>query len=184
MMKNIHSYKYFLGVPYYSHDENMWIVTRYSDVKKLVGDKRLSNNLFPKIISCYNNSELPPIEKIKMLWLNSMDPPDHKIPRNSFDYLVSKDNVTKYEGLIKNIAFSLISSIKLEKGFDLISKFAEPFPLKVIMSLFKLDNNDYRELKTLLEDFTLFTSKNTIKEDLDRSNKATETLFDYFDKLI
>ena len=181
---NSNLYKYTLRDPYFSNKENMWIITRYKDVKQLIHGESLSNNLFVEKITDYTENNLSPIEKIKMLWLNTFDLPEHSIPRRAFDDLFSKKQINLYKDAINDLASQTASSLATLKEFDLIKRYAIPLPIKIIMHIFDIDNDDYSIIKSLLNDFTLFTSNSPSDPTLERANKAADTLYHYFKKLI
>ena len=181
---NKNSYNYPLSNPYFCNEENMWIITRYTDVKKLIHNKKLSNNLFINKITDFNNPQISPIEKIKMLWLNTFDFPEHSNPRKVFDDLLSKKQIDLYKADICDLALKQATSISTLEEFDVINKYAIPLPLKIIMHILEIDNNDYSFIKSLLFDFTLFTSNTSLNTDLEKANNAAKSLYNYFQKLI
>ena len=121
---NTNLYNYTLNNPYFSDEENMWVITRYKDVKQLLHSELLSNNLYITKIKHFNELDCPAIDKIKMLWLNSFDLPEHRKPRKVFDALLSNKQIHIYKEEINNIALREATSLSNLKEFDLIEKYA------------------------------------------------------------
>tara|TARA_B100001250_G_scaffold36374_1_gene29170 strand:+ start:1679 stop:2824 length:1146 start_codon:yes stop_codon:yes gene_type:complete len=181
---NKNTYKYLLSNPYFCNKENMWVITRYKDVKKLIHNKKMSNNLFNTKIKDFNSSKISPVEKIKMLWLNTFDLPEHSSPRKVFDDLFSKKQIDIYKDDIYNLTLTEALSIANSKQVDVITQYAIPLPLKIIMHILKIDINDFELINSLLDDFTLFTSNGAFDTNLDKANNAAKLLYDYFNNLI
>jgi cytochrome P450 len=110
----------------------VWVVTRYGDVRAGLADPRLSLSKSRARPDCYRGFSLPPALDANLL---NLDPPDHTRLRK----LVAKAfTPARMEGLrpaIEEHADALLDAIADHGQGDLIEDFAAPLPLTVIGDL-------------------------------------------------
>lgn len=134
----------------FPHGADVWLVTRYDDVRRLLSDPKVSkdgrrmNELFAKHTGTYVEGEKPDVgfdDELSYHMLNS-DPPDHTRLRS----LVSKSfTLRRMEGFRKRIhqlVEEMLDTIADKKEVDLIAEYAQPMPINIICDVLGIPFDD------------------------------------------
>lgn len=135
--------------PVYQSPMGFWLITRYDQVNALNRDPRLGRDL--RQWSMYNF--LRPfladsaLERCAEQWMFSLDPPAHTRLRQLFARAFTPKVVEHLRPRITTIANQLLDELEGQTEFDFMSRFAQPFPVRVISELLDLPAMDYAQLK-------------------------------------
>lgn len=134
----------------FPHGADVWLVTRYDDVRRLLSDPKVSkdgrrmNELFAKHMGVYVEGEKPDVgfdDDLSYHMLNS-DPPDHTRLRS----LVSKSfTLRKMEGYrprIQQLVEEMLDTIAEKKEVDLVAEYAQPLPINIICDVLGIPFDD------------------------------------------
>ncbi len=142
---------------FYSPVLNMWIVTRYDDICTVIKD--------PVHFSSKNciqmPSDLPPeVQKILQdfhldLPLINHDPPLHTRLRSALNKPFSRQSIAVMEPRIRGIAHELVDTFVRDGRADLITQFAYPLSMMVIIALFGAPRKDIQLFKQWLDDWAM-----------------------------
>jgi cytochrome P450 len=139
-----------------------WIVTRYHDVKLVLGDPRFvidSANVpgmnLPSLHEQVTSSRIPPeYSKYVSSRMGELDGADHARLRNVAGASFSARRADEYRSRIKEICVELLDRLpdKAEDGVaDLQAHFALPFAFNVLCELIGLPKDDFRRWRDWLE---------------------------------
>lgn len=122
-----------------------WFVLRYSDVKKMFRDERLSSNVFGnkqyrKICKLAIGTDEIPF--LNYPWIQQLDPPDHTRSRKLANRGFSNKFISSLNILIEDLAEEMLSEIESGQKFELIEKFAGPFPALIIANILGVPPED------------------------------------------
>ena len=121
-----------------------WLVTRYDDVRRALGDPRLSVDKSNALPGNYRGLALPPALDANLL---NMDPPDHTRIRRLVAKAFTPRRVEQLREPIRRTADELLDAIAGQGRADLIPDFAAPLPITVICDLLGVpphDRHDFR----------------------------------------
>jgi cytochrome P450 len=153
-----------------------WLVTRYDDVRRLLGDPRLSLDKRRATLGNYRGLVLPPALDANLL---NMDPPDHTRIRRLVAQAFTPNRIARLREPVRRTAEQLLDAIAAEDRADLIAAYAGPLPITVICDLLGVDPADRH-------DFRLWTDA-LIAPDPARPSLARDTvgaMLGYFTELI
>lgn len=121
---------------YWDEQLQAWLVSRYDDVIDVLGNPSCYTTVIPFSLPD-NNEELKPRSQILEMVSKLMDfvePPNHKRLRG----LVEKAFFPKIQvmpGRIQQIVNNLLEAVQNRGKMDIISDFAEPLPIAVLVDL-------------------------------------------------
>ena len=124
---------------------NAWVLTRHTDVRAVLRDRRHFGNdprkgsLTPRQLAM-----LPAPDKLHLLFL---DPPDHTRLRSLVNNAFTAGAVHALEPRIRCIMDGLLDAIGDPSGFDLIEAVARPLPIMVIAELLGVPSEDWARFK-------------------------------------
>ncbi|MEU4220714.1 cytochrome P450 [Actinoplanes sp. NPDC026623] len=121
----------------------VWLVTRYTDVRALLADPRLSVNKSNGNGS-WSGFSLPPALDANLL---NMDPPDHTRIRRLVSQAFTPRRVENLRPRIQETADALLDELAGQDEADLVRDYAGPLPVAVISDLLGVpepDRNDFR----------------------------------------
>jgi cytochrome P450 len=134
----------------FPHGADVWLVTRYDDVRQLLSDPRVSkdgrrmNELFARHTGTYVEGEKPDVgfdDELSYHMLNS-DPPDHTRLRS----LVSKSfTLRRMEGFrsrIHELVEEMLDAIEGKEKVDLVADYAQPLPINIICDVLGIPFED------------------------------------------
>jgi cytochrome P450 len=107
----------------------VWVVTRYDDVRAGLADPRLSLSKKHARPDGYRGFSLPPVLDANLLNLN---PPDHTRLRKLIAKAFTPARIQSLRPAIEEHAAALLNAIADRGHGDLIEEFAAPLPLTVI----------------------------------------------------
>ncbi|MFF7191724.1 cytochrome P450 [Streptomyces sp. NPDC008222] len=110
----------------------VWIVTRYTDVRQLLADPRLSLDKAHRLSAGYRGPSLPPALDVNLL---NMDPPDHTRIRRLVTKAFTPGRVEQMRPGIQALADQLLDGVAGRGRADLVAEFAAPLPITVICDL-------------------------------------------------
>lgn len=122
--------RYFDGTP-------ITLVTRYEDVKSVLNDSRLVNELPPEVRAAMAEAVGLPAE-VQPYFLHSLltsDPPDHTRLRKLVSQAFAARRIERLEPVLTELAERLIGELGPERETDLLARFAYPFSSTAICDL-------------------------------------------------
>ena len=114
---------------------SMWIVTRYSDVRFLSRDPRLTAervDAFFQGISQAQADKIPVVRDFFAAWMVLMDPPAHTRIRSLINRAFSPRAISKLTTEVEGIVESTLDKLPTGQEIDLIQTFAFPVPSNAI----------------------------------------------------
>lgn len=157
------------------HGGNAWLVTRYADVKAVLGDPRFGraatvNDAAPRI------QPDPAGEGVLM----SLDPPDHTRLRRTLAGAFTRRRVEELRPATRALAEGLVDAMEAAGApADLVTAYALPLPVAVVCDLLGVPEDARDRLRTW-SDALLSTTACTP----DESAAAARSMSDYFTDLI
>lgn len=127
------------GKPIWHEETSMFLAARYDDANATLRNKSLGR-IF--------QAREPQSEWATFNWLHAdsildSEPPKHTRLRALVSKAFNKNVIEGQRGIIEKIVAQLITEIKSKDGeFDLITDFAEPLPVKVIVALLGFPESD------------------------------------------
>ena len=147
-----------------------WYLTRYSDVKAVLQEPRFQEIPIPEILSnksryLHNKGKnLDELVNSAGEWLFFLAPPEHTRMRRLVSNAFKSQNLQHKQFQVQEIANKLVSKIKQQGEFDVISDFAEQLPAQVTAQILGLPDEDSDLLlnwsKPLVHILDPFTSLN------------------------
>lgn len=138
--------------PVHQDAMGFWYVTRHADVVSILKDPRLGRDMrkwlaYPMVRPYLADS---PLERCVDLWMFSVDPPEHARLRKLVAKAFTPKAVAAMRGFIEQAADETLARIPRTdepQTIDLITAFAQPFPVKVIAKVLGLSLDDYQTLR-------------------------------------
>ena len=138
-------------------DTNIFMVTRYADIKKLLKDTATYSNNFnhllkgpepaPEVTAIYARAWQPVDTMI------TADPPRHRTYRTLVNKVFSSSRVDAMEEYMKTIVHELIDSFIENGECDFIREFTTPLPVYVIADQLGVPRKDLKEFKRWSDSF-------------------------------
>jgi cytochrome P450 len=135
--------RHFNGTP-------AWLVTRYDDIKAVLGDPRISNN--PSNQTRLNTTAAPglPPEYLRYLGrsVSMMDAPNHTRVRKLVSKVFTARRVQQLRPRVQELTDDLLDALVGRGEVDLLADFAYPLPFAVISELLGVPEEfreDWRE---------------------------------------
>lgn len=137
--------------PVHFSEQGIWIITRHEDVHALNRDPHLGRDLrrwfgYPLLRPYLADSDL---ERAAESWMFSLDPPEHTRLRRLFTKAFTPKVVNAMREEIGRIADELLDHLEGTSSLDLMTTFAQPFPVRVITGILGFSADDYHYLKSL-----------------------------------
>ncbi|MEU4896114.1 cytochrome P450 [Streptomyces sp. NPDC044780] len=152
-----------------------WLVTRYQDIKTVLGDPRFSR-------AATQHAEAPRIQPDPAGEgvLMSLDPPEHTRLRKTVAGVFTKRRVEDLRPATQRIAEELLEAMEASSApADLVASYALPLPVTVICDLLGVPGDDRDQLRGW-SDALLSTTACTPAE----SAAAAHAMADYFAALV
>lgn len=120
-----------------------WILSRYQDIKGVLGDKRFAIALdrlmqIPALVPLFAE----PYNQIIKTQLLSSDPPHHTRIRAIMGRAVSSARLEAGRALIQRVVDGLIAEARSRGGLDLIADFAHRLPFTVICEMLSIPESE------------------------------------------
>jgi cytochrome P450 len=128
----------------------VWVLTRYEDVRAALADRRLSKDVEKAGELLHKHAPIGPTSDLTSRMLSrhmlNADPPEHTRLRRTMSKAFTPDRVDALRPRVEALTTELIDGFAGEEEIDLISRFAFPLPLTVICELFGVPEEDRVEL--------------------------------------
>jgi cytochrome P450 len=129
---------------------NVWLVTRYDDVRAALADPRLSKDVeqareLLQRQATLRASGAAHAQTLSKHMLNA-DPPDHTRLRRLMTKAFTPARVARLRPRVEELANQLLDKLSLADEAELISQFGFPLPLAVICELFGVPEADRADL--------------------------------------
>jgi cytochrome P450 len=173
---------------HYSPPLKGWVVTRYADVQRVLGDRQLSAD---KITPFY--ASLAPAQKseVQVLvdtlgrWLVFRDPPDHTRLRALLARAFTPRALAAIRPNIERITTHLLDDMAGQDRVDLVAAFANPLPAYVIMDMLGVPRGMLADMRAWSQDIKLFIgSARQTPDKYALARRGTLAMADAFRKLI
>jgi cytochrome P450 len=158
-----------------------WLVTRFDDVRKILSDKRISNNIthagFPVL---YAARAAVMQQHGKPPYFHFMDPPEHTEHRRMFTQDFSVIRVKEMEEEIQSIVDEVIDEMLAgaDRSADLVKAIALPIPTRVIARILGFPYADVAKLQGMMNATSGFG------QDPEVAKRSYARLNDYVSELI
>ena len=126
-----------------------WVVTRYSDVVRVLHDFSADRTPTPEQLERMNLSAISPIAAVMVKQMLFLDAPAHTRLRSLASSAFTPARVRVLRSHIQQIADTLIDAAMAAKPgqMDIIAEFAEPLPAIVTAEMLGVPIRDHRQLK-------------------------------------
>jgi len=158
-----------------------WLVTRFEDVRKILTDKRISNNItHPGFPVLYAARAAVMQQHGKPPYFHFMDPPEHTAHRRMFTQDFSVIRVKEMEEEIQAIVDELIDDMLAgpDRSADYVKAIALPIPTRVIARILGFPYADVAKLQGMMNATSGFG------QDPEAAKSSYARLNDYVSELI
>lgn len=172
------------------HDPSrQWLIPRYSDVSRLLRDRRLGRAYLHRFSHQEFGREPPPAEHDPFHLLNGngmldLESPDHTRIRRLVTKAFTPRTVEQLEPTIKRIAAHLIDGLLEAGGGDLLAMVAEPLPVAVIAEMLGIPDGDRYLLRPWSSAICGMFELNPSREVAERAVAASLEFSDYLRDMI
>src|SRR5262245_5591430 len=127
----------------FPHGADVWLVTRYPDVRALLSDPRVSkdgarmNEMFARHTGTCVEGETPSVgfdDELSQHMLNS-DPPKHTRLRALVSKAFTLRRMEAFRSRIDQLTDDMLESFKGKEEVDLVAEYAQPLPIVIICDL-------------------------------------------------
>jgi len=168
---------------FYWQEHDIWVVTRYDDVKKVLGDAK--NFTVEGNLGVMNAGYCPQAQKIlssgidwiKIPQVNGVEGPVHKRLRKVMQNILTPERFREMEPRIRLEVTRLIDAFIDKGNCDFVSEFAYPLPVFVIFAVigFLAEEEDLEQLQRWSDDtFMLWLAPLTPEQQVECANHAVE----------
>jgi cytochrome P450 len=134
--------------PVQLHGLQGWLVTRYDDVRQALGDSSLSNDRSAAQPAARSASWLFADEPFQLQHhMLRSDPPRHTQIRRIVSYAFTARQVAGLRPRIEQLAHGLVDQFAADGRTELISSYAFPLPLAIIMEIMGIPPADQERLR-------------------------------------
>jgi cytochrome P450 len=158
-----------------------WLVTRFEDVRKILSDKRVSNNItHPGFPVLYAARAAVMQQHGKPPYFHFMDPPEHTEHRRMFTQDFSVIRVKELEEEIQSIVDELVDEMLAgpDRSADYVKAIALPIPTRVIAGVLGIPYADVVKLQGMMNATSGFN------QDPEVAKSSYARLNDYVGELI
>jgi pimeloyl-[acyl-carrier protein] synthase len=160
-----------------------WVVTRYSDVVRVLHDFSADRTPTPDQLKRMNLSALTPIAAVMVKQMLFLDAPAHTRLRSLASSAFSPARVRALRSHIQQIADNLLDAAMREnpEEMDIVAEFAEPLPAIVTAEMLGVPTADHRRLKAWTADFAEMLGNFQHNPDhVPKVLRAVEEMLEYF----
>jgi cytochrome P450 len=165
---------------------NTMMSGQYDVVEKLLSDRRMARNFEQSIRARYGDEGFrqPVLQAFRKL-LFVLNPPEHTRLRNLVMKAFGASQIDSMRGLAYTTAHRLIDEFEEQDTVDLVSAYAQPFPVEIINAMMGVRREHSAQLADALKHVAnLFDPVAVDAEELARANDAYRFLDHYFGELI
>lgn len=160
-----------------------WVITRYEDCKALVRHPNTGKADRWRVAS-KDDEPLQLIEKVRQKMMLYQDPPEHRRIRGYVHKAFTPRIVEQLRPRIYEIMDDLLAEYTDQHEMNLVEAISYPLPIMVISQMLGVPADDWRLVRELSKDMGADFEPLSTQEDLDRTNRATVKMQDYFRDLI
>lgn len=158
-----------------------WVVTRYSDVIRVLTDLSANRTFTPAQLGQYGLSALAPVAKVMLRQMLFMDPPVHTRLRALCSLAFTPARVERLRSHIQEVTDRLIASVAQSGRMDLIADFAAPLPAIITAEMLGVPTEDHKKLKDWSATFAMMLGNFQHNPDfVPRVVKTVEEMSQYF----
>jgi cytochrome P450 len=159
-----------------------WVLTRYSDIKLVLGDKRFAIALSRLMaIPALQPVFAEPYNQIIRTQLLSSDPPDHSRIRALFQRALTPPRMEKLRVRVQEIVDELLEQALRQGGMDLIADFAHALPFRVICEMLEVPQQEREPLAHYTHALMRTTDPTPMSHaETQEANRAALGFADYF----
>ena len=170
---------------YHDTGANRWFLTRFEDVKAVVGNRGLVVDPRKGAPDSYHRRTVMGDEAEFVPSLLHMDDPDHKRIRGLVSQAFNQRAVEAFRPRIQAIADELLNALGHDTpGFDVIADYAAPLPTVVIAEMLGVDAADQAQFKIWSDALAhSFNPRRTPAQEADLS-AARAGLFGYLQQVV
>jgi cytochrome P450 len=172
---------------FYAPKIDFWVVSRYEDIRRIVGDpETFSNARVQEPLHPLTQEALEGLKRgVRVVPTTSTaDPPLHKRTRKHAARAFSARRVAELEGRIREIANGLIDALISDGRADLVDRFAFPLPASVVFSLIGYPEEDTEMLKSWCSDRLKITWGRPLPEEQTATIEKMTSFFDYIEDFV
>jgi cytochrome P450 len=134
----------------FPHGADVWLVTRYDDVRQLLSDPRVSkdgrrmNEMFARHTGTYVEDEKPDVgfdDELSQHMLNS-DPPQHTRLRGLVSKAFTLRRMEAFRPRIQQLVEEMLDAIDGKDDADLVAQYAQPLPIIIICDVLGIPFED------------------------------------------
>jgi cytochrome P450 len=127
----------------FPHGADVWLVTRYDDVRQLLSDPRVSkdgsrmNEMFARHTGTYVEDETPDVgfdDDLSQHMLNS-DPPAHTRLRGLVSKAFTLRRMAQLRPRIEQLVEEMLDAMEGKDEVDMVGEYAQPLPIVIICDL-------------------------------------------------
>lgn len=167
-----------------------WVLTRYADVKMVLGDRRFATDKIPERIQEKNQYVQHKGKNFNTLvttarkWLLFIDPPEHTRLRQMVNKAFFLKTVERIRPQIQMTLDELIGKVRDTGKIDIIADIAAPLPVIIISKILGLPAEDYHDLKYWADELFLVFEPLMSLEDYERLNQIAIEFTQYLRRII
>jgi len=165
-----------------------WVLTRYDDVKAVLGDPRLSSDRITPFVNHYTKGgggELGELGRLVGLWAVFTDPPTHTRLRGLMNRAFTSRAVEQLRPRIADIVAELLEAVQPRGRMDVIHDFAYPLPITVIAEMIGVPREDREAFKVWSDELAAFIGSALATPDkYERAARAIAAMAEYFRRMI
>jgi cytochrome P450 len=162
-----------------------WVVTRYSDVVKVLHTFSAERTHTPEKLAAMGLSAMTPIAQLMVKQMLFMDPPQHTRLRKLASHAFTAARVAGLRAHIREIVSRLLDRVEGQHRMDVIADLAEPLPAIVTAEMLGVPVCDWEQLKTWTREFAEMLGN--FQHNPDQIPRMLRTVHDmtaYFDESI
>ena len=135
----------------YDATSNLWLVTRYDDVRACLRDRRLGR-IYDHVASAEEVGATPrdprwaPFWQVERYSLLELEPPDHTRLRRLISKAFTVRAVEAMRDPAHSLAGTLLDTATEHEEIDLLADFAQPFSIGIITRLLGVSDVDHQQL--------------------------------------
>lgn len=167
--------------------ENMWVVTKYADINKVLSSKKFGRGTNTVADSDLGNKRVNAISELKQNWVTFLDPPYHTRVRGFINKTFTTKLVNDFKPRIESIADFLIDCFEDDGEFELKNDFAYPLAAISIAEIMGIPAEDRiiirnwaHKLVKMLDGVALGLSTDEIQQ----MYQAADEIRDYFGNIV
>ena len=168
---------------FFSPMMNLWVVTRYDDVKAVLKDTETFSSagavapLTPEILRLIGGPDGP----IQRTALVNSDPPLHDRFRSTFQRAFTPRQVSRLEPQIRELTRSLLADLAAHKRFEVVQGLCDPLPLLTICRLMGVPDADAPSIKRWSAD-SIRASNPAL--DLEGQRVVAQSMIDFYNYMV